>query len=368
MPALRVLHLSGSQYDMGYQHGLAYRDSIREIAAERIHLSTDETWTGRSLSRARVLQLAEECIPYHEAYSPEIMDQLEGMSAATGLTLPELVIANGFTDFADVVYNALETDPVAPIYGNECTAWMTIPSQSEGGAAMLTQTWDMHATATPYVILLHAQPEDGPQFLAFTLTGCVAMIGMNSAGIAVSINNLAGADGQPGVTWPIVCRKILMQRNIEDALACITEAQLAGGHNYLLLDSNGRGYNVEAMSTATHITELSEESLVHANMCLNEATRQVERPLTPELEDDSRIRATRARNLLNVRQNLTPQDMMEITRNRDDAHYSICALPDPPFYSETCGAVVMRPATRDFWGVWGLPKENPYEHFQLPAD
>jgi hypothetical protein len=32
---------------------------------------------------------------------------------------------------------------------------------------------------------------------------------------------------------------------------------------------------------------------------------------------------------------------------------------------ESSGAAIMRPATGDFWAVWGLPPENEYEHFTI---
>ena len=52
---------------------------------------------------------------------------------------------------------------------------------------------------------------------------------------------------------------------------------------------------------------------------------------------------------------------MELTR--DEA--SICRRPEPPFDSESCGAVVMNPAVGDFWACWGIPSENEYERFRL---
>ena len=58
-------------------------------------------------------------------------------------------------------------------------------------------------------------------------------------------------------------RKALAQTTIDDALACVTEADLAGGHNFFLLDRDGRGYDVEAMPTATQVFELGTEPLVH---------------------------------------------------------------------------------------------------------
>ncbi len=356
MPPIRLLELTGNNYDMGYQHGLAYAEEIRAITAERIHLCSDPAWTGRSLPLQRILSLADECLKEHEAYAPELIDQLRGISDATGISLRELIITNGFTDFADVIYNALEREPASPIFGQECTTFI-----ADG---FIGQTWDMHATATPYVIVLHGKPDHDPHFLAFTITGCVAMIGMNDAGIAVGINNLAGADGQPGVTWPFICRKILAQTTLEDALECITSAKLAGGHNYMLADANGRGYNVEAMTTACHIEPLADAPLIHANICLAATTQAVERPLTDDLTDDSGKRLNRAADYLKQRP-AQLDDLMQLTRDRSDGSYSVCAMSEPPFYSETCGAVIMRPASLDFWGVWGLPTENDYEHFKL---
>jgi isopenicillin-N N-acyltransferase like protein len=318
MARLRVLQLTGTPYEIGFQHGLAYAEDIRKVTAERIQLSCEPTWTGRSLSYKQVLELANACIPYHEDYAPDVLDELRGMSAATGIGLAELIIVGGFTDFVDVVYNANEHQPEVPIYGNECTAWLTSNRMMRDGHGMLAQTWDMHASATPYVILIHGKPDNAPKYYALSLTGCVAMIGMNSAGITVGINNLVGVDGQPGVTWNFVCRKILQQTTLDAALKCLTEARLAGGHNYLLMDAHGNGYNVEAMATAIHISELQDEPLVHTNLCLHENTMAVQRPLTPELIEDSTTRVRRAKMRMNGCHDLTEYDLMDIMRSRED--------------------------------------------------
>lgn len=362
MPRLRILEIHGTHYEMGYQHGIAYADAIRELTHERVALCSDEAWTGRSLPTDHVLELAEACMDDHHTYAPELMEQLKGIAAATGLSLPELVIANGFTDLADTIYNALERTPKHPIYGNECTAFFVNGDVTAEGKAMLGQTWDMHATATPYVVMLHGKPKGEPDFMAFSLTGCLAMIGMNEAGIAIGINNLASANGQVGVTWPFVCRKVLMQDNLEDALACITSAKLAGGHNYILTDAEGRGYNVEAMPTVCHVEPI--DVYAHANICRYAPSRNVERPLAEDWVEDSATRIQRTEQYLN-QQPVTVEMLMALTRDRSDASFSVCSMSEPPFYSETCGAVIMRPATRELWGVWGLPTQNEYERLVL---
>ena len=103
--AIRLLELSGTNYEMGYKHGELYKDSIHDFAAERVRLSGEDTWTGQGMSRDEVLALADACLDEHRLYCPDLVEELQGMSDATGLSLAELLIVNGFTDFIDVVYN-----------------------------------------------------------------------------------------------------------------------------------------------------------------------------------------------------------------------------------------------------------------------
>ena len=357
---IRVIKLSGKPYDMGYAHGQRFHDEIHMFTEERLRLCMDAKWTGRRLSRESVIALADACVDEHIAYAPELMDELQGMADATGLSLAELVISNGFTDFIDVVYNCGAGAKATSRVADNCTAFLLPNCRSAGGQGYLGQTWDMHASATPYVILLHGEPDDAPAFLAFTITGCVGMIGMNSAGICVGINNLMASDGQIGVTWVFVVRKILQQRTLEAALDCLVGAKLAGAHNYLLMDKHGCGYEVEAMSTRQHIRPLRDETIIHTNHCLIQQNLDVERERPPESQSSSRKRLRRAQELL-VNDAATLDDLMALTRDEE----AICARPAPPMHVESCGAAIMRPGSGEFWSVWGPPADGDYERFVI---
>lgn len=358
---LRVLKLSGTPYEMGYAHGKAYYDSIHHFTEERLRLSSDVNWTGRNLSREAVLALGEACLREHDAYCPDLVEELRGMSAATGLGMTELYIMNAFTDFVDVVYKVGEGLAQMPVPQDDCTAFLIPPNKTADGQGLYGQTWDMHHTATDHVILIDGTPQDGkPRFLTFTIAGCVGMIGMNEAGICVGINNLMASDGQIGVGWVFVARKILQQTNLDDALKCITDAKLSGGHNYLLMDKHGRGYNVEAMSTRVQVEALGETALAHTNHCLAPRNQDVERERPPANAESTQKRYRRANELLS-QEGITPELLMEVTRDPN----AICVRPQPPLMVESCGGAIMRPATGDFWAVWGLPDENDYEHFKL---
>ena len=357
---IRVLELSGSSFEMGYAHGAAHRDAIRHFADERVRLSGDPLWTGRTLSRTEVLDLAEACLAEHERYAPDLVEELRGMAAATDLTLAELLIVNGFTDFVDTVHHVGPgtVKPATPVGADNCTAFL-VPNRLAQGQGFFGQTWDMHDSATPHVILLRGHPETAPAFLCFTTVGCVGMIGMNEAGVAVGINNLLGADGQIGVTWPFVVRKMLQAETAEAALEALQTAPLAGAHNYLIMDAAGTGYNVEASATVEHVTPLGTEPVIHTNHCLVNTTKHAERPRDAFSLGSSEARAAQAQTLLS-RKDVTVGDLQALTR--DD---TICVRSAAPKHIETCGATIMRPATGDFWMVWGRPAEHPYEHFRL---
>lgn len=358
---IRVLNLKGTPYEMGYQHGQVYREEIRRYTAERVALVQAGQWSGQvELSRAEVLNLAEACIPAHDTYAPELMAECRGMAAATGLSLAELIIVSGFTDFVDTVYRTYQKrDPLQPMLAiDDCTAFI-VPDALAGGAGFFGQTWDMHDTATEFVILLQLEPDDGPAALVFTTTGCIGQMGMNEHGLAVGINNLLGADGQIGVVWPFVVRKILQQDNLDDALACLTEAPLAGAHNYLLFDATGAGYNVEAMSSHCVVTPLASEPLLHTNHCLFPETEALSQPRLPESQSDSEERLHMAETLLRERP-LTINHLQNLTRQEP-----ICATAETPYFVESCGAAIMRPKTGEFWAVWGRPAENEYERFTI---
>jgi isopenicillin-N N-acyltransferase-like protein len=158
--------------------------------------------------------------------------------------------------------------------------------------------------------------------------------------------------------WPFVVRKVLQQNNLEDALACITEAPLAGAHNYLLFDANGSGYNVEAMSSRYAVTPLTDEPLLHTNHCLIAENEMVQQPRLLEAST-SEARLLLAENLL-AQLPLTIEYLQALTRQEP-----ICTKSEPPNHIETCGAVIMQPKTGRFWAVWGRPNEQTYECFEI---
>ncbi len=360
-PPIRVLDVVGSPEQRGATHGSAHADDIRRYTDERIGLVCDGPWSGGPISKADVLDIASQCLPAHEAFSPALHAEMLAMASAAGITPAEAIVVGGFTDFIDTVRAELGGPHPPGVADDDCTA-MIVPDGLADGAGFYAQTWDMHDSATDFVLLLRIVPDDGPAALVFTTTGCLGQIGMNEAGVCVGINNLTGADGKIGVTWPNVVRDVLTKETAAEGRDTILAADLAGAHNFLVFDASGAGFNIEAMPTARVVDDLGDDAIAHTNHTVHPSTSAVEGERDPEQNANSIRRLEIARDLLD-HDHIGLDEVMAVTRERE----AICRVPEPPFWTESSGAAIMRPKTGQFWACWGQPAHNDYEPISFPV-
>ena len=346
---------------MGDAHGRAHAEEIRRYARDRVELVAGGLWSGGPLEPGAVLELADACLPAHEAFSPDLHAEMLAMAGAAGISPAEAVVGGGFTDFVDTVRAATGGPHPVSVTEDDCTAFV-VPDGRAGGAGFLGQTWDMHDAATDHVVLAWLRPDTGPDALVFTTVGCLGQIGMNSAGVCVGINNLTGNDGRFGVMWPTVVREMLAQTTAAGALDVLLRADLAGAHNYLILDAEGRGFNVEAMPSARPVQPLGDEPLVHTNHVIDAAAAPFEGEQDAEITANSRLRLQLAEAMLaDTAAPVDAERLMALTREPT----AICRRPDAKYRVESSGAVIMRPRTGDFWACWGQPADNDYGRFSL---
>lgn len=338
---MRVLEIFGDSTDLGRAHGSGCSEMIQRYAKHRIDLTSQEDWSGGEADRDLILSCADETLQHHERFSESLYAEMLALADAAGTTPQEAVTVGGFTDLVDVVRAR-----VATVHEEHNCTGIVAPE-----AGVLAQTWDMHASAGEYVIMLKVDPLMGPDAFVQTTAGCLGQIGMNEAGIAVGINNLTSF-GKPGVTWPFVVRKMLQQDALDDVIEVVLDANLAGGHNYFVMGPNGEGATVEAMPNNKKVTRTNGSPLVHANNCLHPETRAEEATRPPEwvANSDERLRIGQEKS-----------DDLEaffadpmISRRVDDMEEV-----------GTCGAVIMEPGKLKMRAVWGIPGDHPWETFRL---
>jgi hypothetical protein len=206
-PPIKVVVVSGTNYEMGVQYG--------EQAAKLIAANRDVTWNlldtqvtaypgGPPLGREVVLKDMQVWTYYLEKYDPQLKDWLLGISKGCKkkgieisyvdlmaiMVLPQEVWARPawpYPDEAQVASYAPSKSSVLSARGrtntqamSSCTAFAAKGSATPGGVPMVSLTLGFFSEITQYVILV-AFPTDGERFINLTMAGKVTNnTGMNS--------------------------------------------------------------------------------------------------------------------------------------------------------------------------------------------
>lgn len=341
---------------MGRQYGEALRAEIQALAEERLRLARrDAEQRGRRPTRAQCLDAAARCLPAHAAYDPEGFAEFQGIAEGAGIAPELLLIGNGYTDYKDLL-GLGRTD-------EECTAFWVRP-EAAGGRTLCGQTWDMHATAEPFAVLVHRRPARGPETLSLTVAGCLSLIGLNSAGVAVGNTNLTATDARPGVIYVALIHRALRSRSLPAAVAAFTEAPRAAGHNYYLADASGQVSDVETTAGRAVVLSPEGDGYVHTNHYT--APELLPLAVPPDPESTTRERHARMSALLSeAPRPLTPEGIRQLLADHAGGERAICVHNTTPDGGKSCAVVVMCPQTRELWVRVGTPCGGPLHRVAL---
>ncbi len=360
---MRTLDLrpGDSPRDWGRAHGESFREEIKLLAALRAHLSTT---TGTFSRRDQVLEAAKAHLPVLERYDRALHEELCGIAEGAATTPEAIVVANHYTDLRDLDPDPARWQPAptrdqpgapagaraAEPTGDGCsTVWAESPT-----GRILAQTWDMHATAIPFVMMLGV-PESaaGPAARLLTVTGCLGMAGMSGARVAIAINNLYSTDATLGVVWPAIVRRALREPSAAAARDVIAGSPIGSGHHYFVGDRDG-AFAIESSGRRRRQVFAGGPSYCHTNHCLD-----------GEVASHSTVPAT---STTHERMRWLEADVARAPiRDLDDAWRrlgsvegwpkSVCmnlATPEAPHAVATCGAIAMNVDTGELWAQQGM--------------
>ena len=150
---MRVLELpaGGTPRAWGRVHGESYRGEVKALSAIRTYLCTR---VGGFADRLAVLAAAEAHLPVLARYHAGLYEELLGIAEGAAVTPAEIVVANHYTDLRDLSPDASRWTPAPGAADGGCSVvWADSPT-----GRLLAQTWDMHATAIPFVMMLKVPP------------------------------------------------------------------------------------------------------------------------------------------------------------------------------------------------------------------
>jgi isopenicillin-N N-acyltransferase-like protein len=357
--------------EWGRIHGEAFRGEVRALAQIRTHLCTK---LGGFRAVTEVLAAAAAHLPVLERYHRGLYDELIGIAEGAALSPEEIVVANHYTDLRD-----LDPDPStwrpAPVTddpsarggrgaGGAADGCSVIWSETPTGR-ILAQTWDMHATAIPYVMLLRVPAgDDGPAAALLTVTGCLGMAGMSTSRVAIAINNLNSTDATLGVVWPAVVRRALHQPSAQAARDLIAASPIGSGHHYFVADRRA-AFGIETSGTRRKQVFSGGAAYCHANHCLDgDVAARSMVPATSTTHD----RMTWLETSLAGAPVADLGDAWRRLGSDDGWPRSVCtnmATPESPHGSATCGAIAMNLDTGELWAQQGFIHNVAAERWQL---
>jgi len=357
--SLPLLHLSGTAYDQGVQHG--------QLLGERIAHNL-QVYFGRfasevGLSRAEVL---ERAIKYREAivaHNPDYFAAMRGVAEGSGFDLNQLLALNLRYE---IIYYQLSAKAMAA----GCTSFAVLPDASANGHLLMGQNWDWIPQVQGAV--LHTVEPDGLETISFTEAGIVGgKIGLNSAGLGLAINGLHSSDddwSRLSKPFHVRCYEILRARDLKTAIQAVTGEERACSTNFLIAQVPDRVANIEAAPHRARVVEPENGFLVHTNHFLDPQALGVREP--PRAPWSSTChRWDRLSDLLASRHPMVVGDIQNYLRDHEAYPHSVCCHEDPDLppgqQYRTVASVVMDLHQRELFISDGPPCQSEYLHVAL---
>jgi isopenicillin-N N-acyltransferase like protein len=357
--SLPLLHLHGTPYAQGRQHGAALRDQI----AHNITIYFERFERQGKVGRPEVLARAELYADAIAQHSQDYFDGLRGVAEGSGCNLIELVALNVRYE---ILYYQLGVNAMA----DGCTAFAIEPEKTANGHLLLGQNWDW----IPQVqgAILHTIDADGMETISFTEAGIVGgKIGLNSAGLGLTINGITSTDddwSRLSKPFHVRCYEMLRTRDFNAALAIITSSDRACSTNFLIAQAPDRIVDIEAAPKQIRLLTCESGCVVHTNHFVDPGSMGITEPPNPRRQFSQNRRA-RMQELLTAQPGLTIDDLKQFLQDHREHPYSICRHEDPngPAADQykTVTAVVMDLNERRIWLSDGPPCVGEFQELHL---
>jgi isopenicillin-N N-acyltransferase-like protein len=244
---VRVLYVSGTPYERGYQHGALLREEVRDNL-----LSMYE----KLLDKFRFEELLEESYERQRAFIPqEYIDEMHGLAHGSRLplrvihaihALPEITEWGGKKKLKKVIKDMMEG-----VYGTSCSNFSAAGSATPDKTMYTVRIldWGLHKISKlhEYPLITVTVPEKGIASANIGWIGFLgAVSGMNAQAITLGEMGYGDPEGETmrGTPMPFVLRDVLTySRNLADVRKQISSKP--GTNSFVFLMSDGKNNTSE---------------------------------------------------------------------------------------------------------------------------
>jgi hypothetical protein len=243
---VKILHLNGSYYDMGYQHGFLLKEEIKESMRTQLAFFEEH-----GFSYERILEKGDIM---NEHLPPEYKEEMQGMADGADIPFEDVVVLNTMPALINIVF--AEACCEIALWGNA-----TID-----GKLLHVRSWDWSLyvadpeTGTPLqenMVMIIRTPEEGYASLSAPENpgAITSWNGVNEHGIVVGENTCLTEDiTYHGISPAFRMRMVLDHCDTgKDALDILTSNRTCGT-NFVLSDANVPiGYALDQTANISYV-------------------------------------------------------------------------------------------------------------------
>lgn len=347
MPLLKLdnLVLRGTPAQMGMQHGEALRQQIQAFVPMRFEATLAYLAALGHGDVAPLVAVGNQCLQAYSQWDPAGYAEHCAIATAAGVDAVDLYTAANMTDMRDT----LALSHTVPADAEGCSAALIPASWTRGGQAIAAQTWDLNPQDIDYVVAIRRIPLEGPQTWSVTCTGCLSLVGINSAGLAVGTTNIKTLGSKVGVGYMGILHKMLNSQTFTQAARVCASAPRAAAHTYWLADAR-RMSEWETTAASAVRRDVGDTPLARTNHCLidDHQKHQAEMP-----SSSSQARLLRLNQRLCAVNSHDLASLQHIFADRSDGVDSINRFAEDDQGTATDSCFVAVPEEKTAWACRG---------------
>lgn len=285
-----LLHLSGTPYEIGYQHGALLRDEVNRGAAR---FYADLINGGREMPFSIKIWLLRKYlewkvyVPLEKAQPKNILEELKGIADGSGVPYDIIFRANHHTGPAMVLTPVLASDNIEAfqkigIKVGACSSFAATGRLTANGGIIVGRNTDYGGVSLwpRYQTLLFVKPSEG---FAHVKVGTAGVIlwnpGMNTEGIVVCPHYMVYDDCDPsGRSIAAFTDEILRKAgSLKDAERIFHDNPRALSAGYIIASAKEKDAFAAELSTGkASIRRMENGRIVMTNMAVSEEKRRID--------------------------------------------------------------------------------------------
>lgn len=218
-----VLHLKGTPYEMGYQHGVLLRDSVRKNMQTLLEVKGEQAVAEVGGFKLKPRNVIDMIMQIQKPFVPEkYLQEMDGLAAGAGLDPQEIRAANFIPELFHCSGFAISGDATA-----DGTLY-------HGRVLDYGVDWGLQ----DHAVIIVAEPDGGIPFVNISYSGFIGSVtGMNARQISIGEMGGGGIGNWAGVPMAQLMREVIeTTETLDQAIAVFADNPRTCEYYYVIAD------------------------------------------------------------------------------------------------------------------------------------